>query len=328
MNRQQQFRLQHQRNLAQGKARREWFLKREWQHFKKNRELFMMSLPGVLFKLIFAYLPLFGLIIAFKEYRYDLGIWGSKWNGFNNFTFFFSSDTAFIITRNTILYNFGFIIIGTAIALLLAILLNSVSRKFLKAYQTVLFLPHFLSWVVVGYIVLAFLDHKHGLLNVTLTDLGLNPVKWYQEAGHWPFIIVISQLWKTVGFATLIYYAGIIGIDPSYYEVAKLEGASRFQVIRKITLPLLTPLIIILFIVDMGKIFRSDFGLFYFIPNDSSFLYGVTDVIDTYVYRSLRVAGNVGMSTAVGLYQSLVGFILVLSTNALIKKLNKDNALW
>lgn len=310
------------------KGSKESFLRKEWRMFQKNRELFWMSLPGVVFKFIFSYLPLIGLIIAFKNFRYDLGILGSEWVGFKNFEFFFSSDSAFIITRNTILYNFSFIIIGTAIAIMLAILLNAVTRRFLKAYQTILFLPHFLSWVVVGYIVIAFLDHQHGFLNEMLVDSGLNPVKWYQEAKYWPFIIILSQLWKTVGFSTLIYYAGIIGIDPSYYEAAKIDGASRFQMVRKITLPLLTPLVIILFIVDMGKVFRSDFGLFYFIPNDSSFLYGITDVIDTYVYRSLRVAGDLGMSTAVGLYQSVVGFILVLTTNAIIKKINRDNALW
>lgn len=304
------------------------FLRKEWRMFKKNRELFLMSLPGVLFKFIFSYLPLIGLLIAFKQYRYDLGLWGSEWVGFKNFAFFFRSDSAFIITRNTILYNMGFIVAGTIVALLLAILLNAVTRRFLKVYQTILFLPHFLSWVVIGYIVIAFLDHKNGFLNELLTGFGVDPIKWYQEAEYWPVIIILAQLWKTVGFATLIYYAGIIGIDSSYYEAATIDGATRFQMVRKITLPLLTPLIIILFIVDMGKIFRSDFGLFYFIPNDSSFLYGVTDVIDTYVYRSLRVAGDLGMSTAVGLYQSVVGFILVVSTNAIIKKINRDNALW
>lgn len=304
------------------------FLRKEWELFKKNRELFWMSLPGVLFKLIFSYLPLIGLIIAFKEFRYDLGIWGSQWVGFKNFEFFFRSDSAFVITRNTVLYNVSFIIIGTIIALTLAIFLNTVSKRLLKLYQTVLFLPHFLSWVVVGYIVIAFLDHRHGFLNGSLQSLGLDSVKWYQEAEHWPFIIILAQIWKVVGFSTLIYYAGIIGIDSSYYEAAKIDGASRLQMVFKITIPLLLPLIIILFIVDMGKIFRSDFGLFYFIPNDSSFLYGITDVIDTYVYRSLRVAADLGMSTAVGFYQSVVGFILVVSTNALIKKIDRDNALW
>lgn len=304
------------------------FITKEWRFFKKNWELFLMSLPGVLFKFIFSYLPLFGLIIAFKEYRYDLGIWGSKWVGFKNFEFFFKSDSALLVTRNTILYNVGFIVLGTVVALTFAILLNAVTKRFLKVYQTILFLPHFLSWVVIGYIVLSFLDHKNGFINEVLTGLGMDPIKWYNEAKYWPVIIIIAQLWKTVGFSTLIYYAGIIGIDPSYYEAAKIDGATRFQIIRKITLPLLTPLILILFIVSMGSVFRSDFGLFYFTPNDSSFLYGVTDVIDTYVYRSLRVVGDLGMSTAVGLYQSVVGFILVLSTNAIIKKINRDNALW
>ena len=323
-----QYQTEASRTDLPAKRNRDSFLRREWRMFKKNRELFWMSLPGVLFKFIFSYLPLVGLIIAFKNFRYDLGMWGSEWVGLKNFKFFFSSDSAFTITRNTILYNLSFIVIGTAAALLLAIFLNAVTKRFLKVYQTVLFLPHFLSWVVVGYIVLAFLDHRHGFINGLLLDSGLDSIKWYQEEQYWPFIIILTQLWKVVGFSTLIYYAGIIGIDPSYYEAARIDGASRIQMVRKITLPLLLPLIIILFIVDMGKVFRADFGLFYFIPNDSSFLYGVTDVIDTYVYRSLRVAADLGMSTAVGFYQSVVGFILVVSTNALIKKIDRDNALW
>lgn len=303
-------------------------IKKEWRHFKRNRDLFAMSLPAIVYKLLLNYLPLIGLVIAFKQYRYDLGIFGSEWVGLKNFKFFFNSDTAFIVTRNTILYNLAFIVLTMVIALTLAILLNEISRKWIKVHQTVLFLPYFLSWVVVGYVVLAFLDHKNGFLNIILGMFGQDAIKWYEQAKYWPVIIVITQLWKSVGFSTLIYYAGLLAIDSSYYEAAKIDGANRWDMIRKITIPLLTPLIIILFIVDVGKIFRADFGLFYFIPNDSSFLYSTTDVIDTYVYRSLRVVGDIGMSTAIGLYQSVVGFILVLLANWIVKKINSDNALW
>ncbi|PYI50023.1 ABC transporter permease [Paenibacillus flagellatus] len=300
----------------------------EWQHFKKNKELFLLSLPAVLFKLVFSYLPLVGLIIAFKSYRYDLGLFGSEWNGLDNFKFFFSSETALLITRNTILYNFGFIVLTTVFALLFAMMMNEVSKTFVKLYQTSMFLPHFLSWVVVGYVTLAFLEQDRGYLDSLFASLGWSPVNWYQEARHWPYLLNIVHLWKTVGFSALVYYAGIIGIDPSYYEAAKIDGATKWQMAMRITLPLLTPLIVVLFIVAIGGIFRADFGLFFFIPNNSSFLYSATDVIDTYVYRSLRNLGDVGMSAAVGLYQSVVGFVLVLTTNAVIKKLNRDHALW
>ncbi|MFD0618692.1 ABC transporter permease [Paenibacillus sp. GCM10027629] len=303
-------------------------IKKEWRHFKRNRELFVMSLPAIVYKLLLSYLPMLGLVIAFKQYRYDLGVFGSEWVGFKNFKFFFNSDTALIVTRNTILYNLAFIVLTILIALTLAILLNELSRKWIKVHQTVLFLPYFLSWVVVGYVVLAFLDHKNGFLNVILGLFGQDAIKWYEQAKYWPVIIVITQLWKSVGFSTLIYYAGMLSIDSSYYEAAKIDGANRWQMIRKITIPTLMPLIVILFIIDVGKIFRADFGLFYFIPNDSSFLYSTTDVIDTYVYRSLRVVGDIGMSTAIGLYQSVVGFILVLLANWVVKKINSDNALW
>ncbi|CAI6083120.1 ABC transporter permease [Cohnella sp. JJ-181] len=304
------------------------WIRREWKHMRRNRELFLISLPALLFKLIFNYLPLIGLVIAFKKYNYAKGLLGSDWVGFKNFDFFFKSDYAFRITRNTILYNGVFIVLGTVIAVGLAILMNEIGRHWLKAYQTVLFLPYFLSWVVISYVTLGFLDQKSGFLNGLLGSMGFDPVKWYQDPQLWPFILVAVYLWKSVGFSALIYYAGILGIDSSYYEAAKIDGASKLQMVSRITVPLLTPLIIILFIVAVGGIFRADFGLFYFVPNDVGFLYATTDVIDTYVYRSLRVLGDVGMSTAVGLYQSVVGFVLVLSANWITKKINSDNALW
>ncbi|GFZ75768.1 sugar ABC transporter permease [Paenibacillus marchantiophytorum] len=299
-----------------------------WKRFKQNKELFILSLPALIFKLIFNYLPLIGLIVAFKKFRFDGGIFGSPWNGFDNFRFFFVSDNAWRITRNTVLYNLGFIAITMVCALILAVLLNELSSRAVKIYQTALFLPYFLSWVVVGYIALAFLEQDRGLLDHVWTFFGLEPVNWYQAASRWPYILNAVNLWKTVGFSTLVYFAGIIGISPTYYEAAKIDGANKFQMVRTITLPLLTPLIIVLFIVAIGGIFRADFGLFYFIPNNASFLYSTTDVIDTYVFRALRTIGDVGMSAAVGLYQSVVGFILVVLSNWIIKKINSDNALW
>ncbi|WP_135548609.1 ABC transporter permease [Paenibacillus cymbidii] len=300
----------------------------EWQQWKRNRELFALSLPVLLFKFVFSYLPLLGLVIAFKNFNYAKGLWGSDWVGFKNFQFFFTSNNAFRITRNTILYNIGFIVLTTVIAVCFAILMNEIARRWLRVYQTALFLPYFLSWVVVSYVILAILDREHGFLNQLLLLFGGESVDWYRDPKYWPFIIILVHLWKAVGFSTLIYFAGILGIDPSYYEAAKIDGASKWQMVRSVTVPLLTPLIVILFIVAVGSIFRADFGLFYFVPNDVSFLYPVTDVIDTYVYRSLRVVGDLGMSSAVGLYQAVVGFLLVFATNSIIKRVNSDHSLW
>lgn len=310
------------------KKKKDSKITREWKLFRKNFSLLSLSLPAIIYIFVFSYLPLVFLIVAFKDFRYDKGLWGSEWVGFENFKFFFKSETAFIVTRNTILYNIAFIILTTVIAVALALMMNEVRRRWIKVHQTILFLPFFLSWVVVGYIVSAFLDHENGLVNQLLIDYGFNPIKWYQEAKYWPFIITIVHLWKSIGFSSLIYYAGIIAIDSSYYEAAQIDGASKWQMMKNITVPLIIPLIIILFIMDMGKIFRADFGLFYFIPNDVSFLYNMTDVIDTYVYRSLRIVGDLGMATAVGLYQSIIGLILVVLTNYIIKTINEDNALW
>ncbi|GIQ71152.1 sugar ABC transporter permease [Xylanibacillus composti] len=300
----------------------------EWRQLKKNAELILLLLPGALYTLVFHYLPLVGIIIAFKSYRYDLGIFGSEWVGLKNFEFFFASETAWRITRNTILYNAGFIVFTTATALAFAIMLNEIGRRWVKAYQTVLFLPHFLSWVVVGYIVLAFLDHESGYLNRLLMLVGMNPQNWFYESSFWPYILNTTNLWKTVGFATLIYYAGIIGINSEYYEAARIDGASKLQMIRRITIPLLTPLIAILFILAVGNMFRGDFGLHYFVPNNSGLIYSTTDVVDTYVYRALRTLGDVSMAAAVSFFQSIVGFVLVLGANTIIKKINEENALW
>ncbi len=300
----------------------------EWQMFRRNIELFTLSLPGVLYTIIFAYLPLVGLVLAFKNYRFDKGIWGSEWVGFTNFKFFFTSETAYIVTRNTILYNVAFIVLGLAASLLVAILLNEISRRSVKVHQTTMFLPYFLSWVVISYIVTAFLDHDQGYLNQVLTGFGIDPVYWYNESIYWPAILIIVSLWKGIGFSALVYYAGIIGIDSSYYEAARIDGATKIQMAFRITLPLLAPLISILLIMSIGGIFRADFGLFYFIPNDSSFLYQVTDVVDTYTFRALKKVGDLGMSTAVGLYQSVVGLVLVIISNWIIKRINDENSLW
>lgn len=304
------------------------------KRFIMKNELVALALPGMLVLFVFSYLPIPGLILAFKKYNFTQGMLGSPWVGFKNFEFFFTSQDAWRVTRNTIAYNLSFIVLTTVIAVTLAILLKEIDKRWLKLHQTAMFLPYFLSFVVVSYVALSLLDmgngvtHANGYVNKLLESLGLPSVAWYQEAAYWPYILTLFHLWKALGFSTLVYFAGLLGIDNSYYEAASIDGASKWQMTKSITIPLLMPLVIILFIVALGGIFHSDFGLFYFVPNNSSFLYSSTDVIDTYIYRSLINLGDIGMSTAIGLYQSVVGFIVVISANALIRKINSENSLW
>ena len=296
----------------------------------RNRALLFMVLPGALWFLFFSYLPMVGTVIAFKEYRFSRdGFWASiihsKWVGWDNFKFLFSTNDAFLITRNTLLYNLAFIILGLIFSVLLAVILSEiVNKKLAKLYQTGMFLPYFLSWVVVGYFAFSFLSSERGLLN----ELFGSKISWYSESKYWPFIIIFVYLWKAVGYNSVVYLAAIMGIDKSLYEAAMIDGASKFQQIRNITLPLLNPIIIIMTLLAIGKIFYADFGLFYQVPRDSGTLYSVTNVIDTYVYRGLKTTGEIGMSTAAGLYQSVVGFVLVITSNYIVRKFDKDSALF
>jgi putative aldouronate transport system permease protein len=294
----------------------------------KHFELFTLSLPAVIYIFIVAYIPMFGVVIAFKNYRYDKGIWGSEWIGFKNFEFLFRSETAFRITRNTVLYNIGYMVLTTLCALAIAILLNEIAKKWLKIYQTAMILPFFISWVVISYITMAFLDHQNGYLNGWLVSLGFEKIKWYFSAEYWPYILNVVHLWKSIGFSALVYYAGILGIDAEMYEAARIDGAKRWQMVTNITIPQLTPLIIILLILGIGNMFRGDFGLHYFIPNNSGMTYATTDIIDTYIYRALNEIGDISMASAIGLYQSFVGFVLVLLANYTVRKINEDNSLF
>lgn len=300
----------------------------QWFHLKKNSELLLLFLPGALLVLLFAYIPMFGVVLAFKDFHYDLGFWDSPWVGFHNFKFFFVSDTAALITRNTVVYGLTYMILTTVVALLFAILMNEMGKRWLRIHQTAMFIPYCLSWVVVSYVALALLDTQNGFLNKVLETLGLSTHMWYLETTPWPYILISAYLWKNVGFSTLVYFAGIMGINQEYYEAAKIDGASRWQMATKITLPLLSNLITVLIILSIGHIFVGDFGLHYFIPNDSGMTYPTTDIIDTYVYRALRVNGDIGMSTAIGLYQSLVGLVLVIVANFVVRKINEENSLF
>lgn len=311
-------------NNSKKKAR---FFKRLWF----NKELLLLTLPGAIWFIVFAYMPMFGVILAFKDWRVHGGFWESlfksEWVGLNNFKFLFASSDAWLITRNTILYNIVFIVLGIVLPVTLAILLKELyNKKLSKYFQTAMFLPYFLSWVVVSYCLYAFLSPDKGYLNAIRESLGMGPVSWYTEAKYWPFIIVLMSQWKGVGYGTVVYLASICGIDKSYYEAALVDGASKWQQIKSITIPLLKPVIIIMFINAVGGMFRSDFGLFFQLPKDSGALYPVTNVIDTYVYRGLMNLGNIGMTSAAGLYQSVVGLVLILTTNAIVRKVDNENA--
>ncbi len=307
-----------------GKVRSKSFIKT----FKENIELLSLSLPGLLFLFVFSYLPMFGIIIAFKNYIPSKGIFGSKWVLFDNFKFLFTSRDLLKIVKNSLSLNFLFIVTGTVISIAFALMLFELSRKSVKVFQTVLFFPFFISWVIAGYSAYALLNYDFGGLNNLLKDIGLQSVVWYFEPKYWVFILAIAFIWKSAGYYCLIYYTGLLGIDSSYYEVASIDGARKMQQIWYISLPLLKPLIIMLTLLNVGKIFYSDFGLFYFISRDSSILYPVTDVIDTYVYRALKNTGELGMGAATGLFQSLVGFLMVLVSNMLIRKYSRENALF
>ncbi len=297
----------------------------------RNKELLFLTLPGTIWFLIFAYLPMFGVLIAFKNWQIHGGflesLIKSPFVGFDNFKFLFSSSDAWLITRNTILYNIVFIVLGIVLPVTLAILLKELhNKKLSKYFQTSMFLPYFLSWVVVSYCLYAFLSPDKGYLNSIRQNLGMESVSWYTEAKYWPFIIIFMSQWKGVGYGTVVYLASICGIDKTYYEAALVDGASKWQQIKSITIPLLKPVLIIMFINAVGGMFRSDFGLFYQLPKDSGALYPVTNVIDTYVYRALINLGNIGMSSAAALYQSIVGLVLILVTNGIVRKVDNENA--
>lgn len=301
-----------------------------WKQMNRYKALWLMALPGIIYLLLNNYLPMFGTIIAFKNINYAKGIWKSDWVGFKNFEYLFSTSDAFIITRNTLLYNTVFIVITLICSVSLAIMLNEVRKQLAKKfYQSALLLPYFLSAVIVAYLVYSLLSSEYGFLNkIVLPIFGQDPVSWYNEPKYWPYILVIVNTWKGVGYSCVIYIAAIVGIDNEYYEAAKIDGASKWQQIRHITVPLLMPVITTMVLLSIGRIFYADFGLFYQVPLDSGMLLPVTNVIDTYVYRGLLQLGDLGMSSAAGLYQSLVGFVLVLVSNAIVRKFNRDQALF
>lgn len=287
--------------------------------------LFFMCLPMLFNLFIFNYIPMGGIIVAFKNFNYAKGFLYSDWVGLKNFRLFFINPDSFRIFRNTLGYNLVFLTVGLACNVGIALLLNEIrNKKALKFYQTIMFFPYFMSWVVIAYIVYALLNTRMGIIN-NLFDIN---VDWYNTARAWPGIIIISNIWKNIGYGSIIYYAAIIGIDTSYYEAAKIEGATKWHQITKITLPELYPLMVIMTILGIGAIFTSDFGLFYQLTMDSKMLYPTTDVLDTYVFRALMKDGNIGISSAAGVFKSIIGFILVNITNYIVGKVDDSYALY
>ena len=300
------------------------------QKKNSNIPLLLIALPGIAYLIINNYIPMFGIFLAFKDYSFMKGVFGSDWCGIENFRFLFQTKDALIMTRNTILYNIAFIIIGTVISIIIAIFMCELGEKArVKFFQGALLLPNLLSWVVIAFIAYAFLNADTGFINNTiLKAMGKDPVSWYNNASAWPGILILVFLWKNMGYQSIVYMASISGIDKSLYEAAAIDGASKRKQIFSITLPLLKPTVVMLVLMAVGRIFYSDFGLFYQVPQNSGALFNVTQTIDTYVYRGLMERNNVGMSAAAGFYQSVVGFVLVLLANYAVRKVDSDNALF
>lgn len=290
--------------------------------------VYAMAMPGLIYLFINNYMPLPGLVLAFKSYNARDGIWGSPWAGLSNFTYLFQNDAGYI-TRNTIFYNLAFIVINTVLAIAIAVILSEMTNRMKKFYQSAILLPYLLSSVIVAYLVFAFLGVENGFLNRTVLPLfGIEPVNWYTETSVWPFILILVNAWKSVGYNCIVYLATIMGFDRAFYEAAIIDGASKVQQVFRITIPMLKGTIVMLTLLAIGRIFYSDFGLFYQVPMNTGALYPVTQTIDTYVYRGLLEVGNITMSAAAGAYQSLVGFILVLGANLVVRKVDRENALF
>jgi len=297
---------------------------------RKYWMFYIMMLPALAVLILNNYIPMFGIIIAFKNINYADGIFGSPWSNFDNFKYLFMTSDAWVITRNTLLYNSSFIILNLVFPLAFALMLNELRSRFLaKLHQTVMFLPYFLSMVVISYLVFAFLSDTNGFLNAkVLPALGLEKVSWYFTKEVWPYILPLVNTWKSMGYYTVIYMAAIIGIDEEYYEAATIDGASRLKQMFTITIPLIMPIITIMTLLQVGRIFNADFGLFFQVPRESGVLFPVTNVIDTYVYRTFLTVGDIGLSSAAGLLQSVVGFTLVFLSNWIVRRIDKDNALF
>lgn len=297
--------------------------------WKRLLPIYIMMLPGLIYLIINNYLPMYGILIAFKKMNFSKGILGSPWAGLDNFRFLFASSDAWIITRNTVGYSLIFLVLGPTVSITFAILLNEVKNKFAsRLHQSLILLPFLMSWVVVSYLAYAFLSAESGMFNGLFKSLGLDPINWYNTKKYWPFILVFFNTWKGAGYSMIVYLASIVGISQDYYEAAKLDGATKWQQIKKITLPLLSPTIITMLILGLGQIFRSDFGLFYQLPRGSGALTSVTRTLDVYIYQALMQNSDFGRSSAASFYQAIVGFVLIVAANAVVRKVSKESSLF
>lgn len=300
-----------------------------FQEIYKNRFLYILALPGIIWLIVFAYVPMSGHVIAFKQFRANLGIWGSEWSGFRNFEFFFSSGDWLKVTGNTIILNVMFLVASLGTALIIAIFLNEIRQMLFKRIaQSLVLLPHFISWLVVSIMFFALFNSTDGLVNRTLQDIGLSPVSWYSSPEVWPFLLTLVDVWKGAGYTSIIFLAAITAIPDEYYESAMIDGANKLQQMRHITLPLLIPTTIILALLALGRVFYGNFEMIYSLVGDNGILFSTTNVIDTYTFRALRQLGNFGMTAAVGLYQSVLGLVAVVFFNWLVKRIDREAGLF
>ncbi len=299
------------------------------QGCRRHYVLFLMCLPAILFFIAFHYMPLPGLYVAFVKYNYGKGIFGSKFVGLDNFRFLFTSGRLWVLTRNTVLYNLAFLLLDNIVAVFMAILINEITHRwFKKVSQTIMLLPYFISAVLVGLLVYNIFNFEYGFVNRLLKVMNMEPWAPYQDAKVWPFLIILIQLWQVTGYNTVVYFAAIMGIDSETIEAARIDGVNAFQRIRYVVLPMLKPTFIILILFALGGIVRGNFGLFYNIVGRNSLLYSTTDIIETYVYRATMTDFNFSTASAVGFYQSIIGFVIVMVVNKIIKTIEPEYSLF
>jgi putative aldouronate transport system permease protein len=316
-------------NLIQSTHPAARFINAAWKELRKNWSLMLMALPAVVVIFVISYMPMPGIILAFKNYKPGPGIWGSEWVGLKNFEFLFNSGIAWQIIRNTLLLNFLFIMAAQFCSLTMAVLMNEIYQKYIaKIFQSILFFPHFVSWVLVGYFTYAFLNADNGFVNSVLTQFGKDPVNWYAEPLYWIPILVLLSVWKGLGYFTIIYLAGMLGLNPEYFEAARIDGANKLQEIWYINLPLIRPLVIINVLLAIGRIFYANFDFIWNVTRDTGQLLETTNVIDTFIFRSLTAVGNFNLAAAAGFFQATMGFILVLLANWAVRKFDNDQALF
>ena len=299
------------------------------RHWWQDWELYLMALPCIVVVIIFNYIPMGGIILAFKSYNFSDGVLKSPWVGFDNFRFFFESGVAGRLVFNTVFLNTLFALAVQILGILAALFLNEIFKyKVAKVYQSVLFFPHFISWVIVGYFAYAFLNADNGLVNNLLNGMGIKEINWYAEPGYWPVILTIISVWKGLGYFTIIYLAGMVTINPELYEAVRLDGGNKYHEMRYITFPMIKPLIYTNVFLALGRMFYANFDFFNNVVRNTGQIMSTTDVIDTYVMRSVLVTGDFNMAAAAGLFQGLCGFILILGSNWLVDRFDKENALF